>query len=110
MALFPAPADWTSARDAGGLATNNHEDMHGGELETSILLAVAPQLVSDGYATADHVENDRSRLLTIGMQGLTRTGIIGRPSLASADKGRAVLGQLTKSFETIFALLTDPTE
>jgi creatinine amidohydrolase len=45
MALFPHRDDWEQARKVGGLVTSNHEDMHGGELETSILLHVAPDLV-----------------------------------------------------------------
>lgn len=42
MALFPSGADWTRARQAAGLVTSNHEDMHAGELETSILLHANP--------------------------------------------------------------------
>jgi creatinine amidohydrolase len=110
MALFPTSGDWTNARNAGGLVTNNHEDMHGGELETSILLAVAPQLVGGEYTGADYIQNDRTHLLSVGMQGLTGTGIIGRPSLASAEKGNVILSQLTKSFGATFQLLTDSTE
>ena len=54
MALFPAGADWTDARQSARLATSNHDDMHAGELETSILLCANPELVRDGYQAADH--------------------------------------------------------
>ena len=55
MALFPSSRDWADARQSAGLATSNHEDMHAGELETSILLHVNPELVRDGYHTATGV-------------------------------------------------------
>ena len=42
MALFPSGTDWADARQSAGLATSNHEDMHAGELETSILLHAHP--------------------------------------------------------------------
>jgi creatinine amidohydrolase len=53
VALFPGSSDWRQARRAGGLATSDHEDMHAGELETSILLHANPELVRDGYESAD---------------------------------------------------------
>ena len=43
MALFPSGPDWAEARQSARLATSNHEDMHAGELETSILLHVNPR-------------------------------------------------------------------
>ena len=48
MALYPSGRDWADARQAAGLATSNHEDMHAGELETSILLHAHPDLVRTG--------------------------------------------------------------
>jgi creatinine amidohydrolase len=45
MALFPRSEDWTDARRAAAVVTSNHEDMHGGEAETSILLATYPEVV-----------------------------------------------------------------
>lgn len=46
MALFPASDDWSTARVDAGCKTGSHEDMHGGELEVSLLLHGAPQLGS----------------------------------------------------------------
>ena len=43
MALFPSGTDWAEARQAARLATTSHEDMHAGELETSILLHAEPR-------------------------------------------------------------------
>jgi creatinine amidohydrolase len=97
IALLPHRDDWTHARKAGGLVTDNHEDMHGGELETSILLHVAPELVRPGYEDADFVVPDRPHLHIVGMAGSAEAGIIGRPSLADAEKGRLALEDLAAS-------------
>ncbi|MEW1861222.1 creatininase family protein [Streptomyces sp. NPDC088194] len=90
MTLFPTPAEWTRAREHAGLATNSHDDMHAGEIETSILL----------HAEPDHAAPDRPFLLTHGMRAYTDTGVIGYPSHATAAKGKAVLTSLTHDFET----------
>ena len=105
MALFPSGADWTEARQSAGLVTSNREDMHAGELETSILLHANPELVRDGCHTADWVADDRRHLLTTGMGKYTRSGVIGRPSLASAEKGKALLASLTDSFASVLEIL-----
>jgi creatinine amidohydrolase len=105
MALFPASEDWTAARADAGCKTGSHEDMHGGELEVSLLLHGAPQLLREGYKTADHEANERPDLLTIGMSAYTASGIIGRPSLGSAEKGAAVLESLSQSFARVHELL-----
>jgi len=99
MVLFPRNEDWSDARSAAGLETDNHEDMHGGEAETSILLAAAPEVVRSSYVDADFAVHDRRHLLTIGMSAYTKTGIIGRPSLASAEKGEALLEALSTAFQ-----------
>ncbi|WP_026124111.1 creatininase family protein [Nocardiopsis baichengensis] len=98
MALFPGPAEWAEARRAAGLATSADADMHAGELETSILLHAHPELVGPGYAEADHDAEERPHLLTLGLGAYTASGVVGRPSLASASKGAAVLSSLARSF------------
>lgn len=105
MALFPSRDDWTHARKAGGLVTDNHEDMHGGEIETSILLHVAPEVVRPGYEDDDHVASERPHLLTLGMAGYTESGLIGRPSLGTKAKGELVLADLAASFQDHLNLL-----
>ncbi|MER7164748.1 creatininase family protein [Micromonospora sp. NPDC000207] len=99
MSLFPRSADWTRARVDAGMATTDHEDMHAGELETSILLHVAPQLVRDGNTSTDWTADDRPHLLTLGMSAYTTSGVIGRPSLGTAEKGRLAIESLTRSFD-----------
>jgi len=105
MALFPSATDWAQARDSAGLASSGHADMHAGEIETSILLHAHPELVRDGYQEADWVADDRRHLLTTGMTAYTTSGVIGRPSLATAEKGQALLASLTESFSAVLDLL-----
>jgi creatinine amidohydrolase len=98
MALFPESAHWAAARSAANIVTTDHQDMHAGELETSILLYAYPEVVREGYENADHIADDRTGFVTLGMEAFTKTGIIGRPSLASPTKGKAVLESLGTSF------------
>lgn len=105
MALFPASDDWKTARRSAELSTTDHEDMHAGELETSILLHTHPELVQPGYAAGDHTANQRSALLTLGIKAYTASGIIGQPSLASAVKGKGLLTSLVESFADCLARL-----
>ncbi|MBB2938182.1 creatinine amidohydrolase [Amycolatopsis bartoniae] len=106
MALFPGLAEWESARAAAGLTTTADDDMHAGELETSILLHAHPGLVRPGFESADSVAHDRRHLLTVGLEGYTKSGVLGRPSLATAEKGRDVLAALVESFGEYLALLS----
>ena len=86
MALFPAAEDWEAARQRAGVTTSLLTDMHAGEIETSILLHAHPEFLRPGYETSDFVADDRRHLLTLGMSGYTDSGVIGRPSLGSAEK------------------------
>jgi creatinine amidohydrolase len=98
MSLFPHGSDWERARAEAALESSMHEDMHAGEIETSLLLHVAPHLVRPGNEGADFIANDRRFLLTVGMSGYTTSGVIGRPSLGTAEKGKALLSSLTHAF------------
>ncbi|MGC4857452.1 creatininase family protein [Micromonospora sp. DT4] len=106
MALYPRRQDWETARQQAGLASSSHDDMHAGEIETSLLLHLCPELVRNGYQNSDHLA-ERPDLLVTGMRGYTDSGVIGQPSLGAAEKGKAVLESLTASFATCLAVLRD---
>jgi creatinine amidohydrolase len=108
MALFPSRSDWEDARSAARLESSMQEDMHGGEIETSLLLHAHPELVRDGYETADWIADDRRYLLVKGMTAYTSSGVIGRPSLSSAEKGKAVLASLVLSFASVLSTVNMP--
>jgi creatinine amidohydrolase len=109
MALFPGSADWDAARTRAGVQTRSHSDMHAGEVETSILLHAHPELVRPGYETSDYSADDRKHLLTLGMRAYTESGVIGRPSMASAGKGKKLLAGLVDSFDEYLSLLASET-
>ncbi|MGW3445783.1 creatininase family protein [Streptomyces sp. NPDC001076] len=106
LALYPAAEDWEAALVRAGVETSALSDMHAGEIETSILLHAHPELVRPGYESADFTADDRRHLLTLGMSAYTESGVIGRPSLGSAEKGKELLSSLADSFGVIFELLT----
>jgi creatinine amidohydrolase len=110
MALFPAAEDWETARERAGVLTSLLTDMHAGEIETSILLHAHPEFVRPGYESADFTADDRRHLLTTGMSAYTESGVIGRHSLGSAEKGKELLASLTEAFGAYFELLTSPAE
>jgi Creatinine amidohydrolase len=95
------------ARQVPGVLEEPPAEFHelAGEIETSILLHAHPELVREGYHAADRVADDRRHLLTTGMGEYTRSGVIGRPSLATAEKGKAVLASLVDSFVSVLEIL-----
>src|SRR6185436_3575042 len=71
--------------------------LHGGEWETSMMLALHPELVDmeravPGY-TGD-LESGIARFFAEGVDALTDTGVIGDPSRASAENGRKYVERL----------------
>jgi creatinine amidohydrolase len=108
MALFPTEVDWLNARAAGGVELGPESDMHAGELETSLLLHAHPQVVRADYADHDELADERNRMLTRGLAAYTASGVVGRPSLASAAKGKAALANLVESFADVLAALGSP--
>jgi creatinine amidohydrolase len=105
LALFPAREDWHKARADASLETTSAEDMHGGELEVSLLLHGLPGVVRDGVKGDDHSAPVRPHLLTLGISAYTENGIIGSPSLGAAIKGEAILASLSESAVAHLALL-----
>jgi creatinine amidohydrolase len=103
MTLFPMTEDWNTARREAGMTTTTHDDMHAGELETSLLLHVAPELLRPGFDTADTQAESRPHLLVVGMAGYTENGVIGTPSLGTQQKGAKALDSLATSFRAHLA-------
>ncbi|KJK57715.1 creatininase family protein [Saccharothrix sp. ST-888] len=109
IALFPVREDWHRARAEAKLESSSAEDMHGGELEVSLLLHGAPELVREGIEYDDHSAPHRPHLLTVGMAGYTGNGIIGQPSLGTPAKGKAILDSLSRSAAAHLTVLTELT-
>ncbi|WP_301319315.1 creatininase family protein [Actinokineospora diospyrosa] len=105
VALFPGRQDVDVAREAAGMESTASEDMHAGEWETSILLHAYPELVRPSYKEADYEAPERPYFHLTGMAGYSKTGVIGYPSKATAEKGARALDSLTASFRGLFDLL-----
>jgi creatinine amidohydrolase/Fe(II)-dependent formamide hydrolase-like protein/GNAT superfamily N-acetyltransferase len=89
----------------GGIAESTRDrdfDIHAGEAETSAMLAAYPELVReertdmsvDKGASIPLKVND---LTTFGMGVVNATGVLGRPSLATAEKGERMLAGMKES-------------
>ena len=70
---------------------------HAGELETSMMLAIRPELVGDIAATAEVPKGEAFATATRGWTTKDRSepGHIGMPGAASAEKGEALLNAFT---------------
>jgi creatinine amidohydrolase len=82
-------------------------DAHAGRTETSLLLALRPDLVRlDAAAPGETAPLAviASRLRTVGVRAVAPSGVLGDPSGASAEEGRALLdrmvGDLTAAVES----------
>lgn len=72
---------------------------HGGEFETSLMLHLAPELVRLGEMRDAPLEEAELRDLLVGSEPVPPAGtegVVGRPSLASAEKGRALYEHLVE--------------
>ena len=79
--------------------------MHGGELETSVLLAAYPDLCARRLEHHRPGAPDRRYLSTLGISAYTDTGVIGQPSQATKEKGLGALDHLGAAAGTLIGLL-----
>ena len=84
------------------LLEGQSEPMHGDEVDTSLLLYNAPELVNMDLAQDYMMSRDELRRYRRGWLRVpgTSSGSIGRPSLATAEKGRAL-------YERIYTRIRD---
>jgi creatinine amidohydrolase len=80
------------AVDFSDLLEGQSEPMHGDEVDTSLLLHLAPELVDMGVAQDYMMSREELRRYRRGWLRVPREspGSIGRPRLASAEKGAAL--------------------
>jgi creatinine amidohydrolase len=101
-----SPAQLAEAGIAAGVA-----DAHAGRFETSIMLALAPELVlleaaapGETRPVADILPDLRER----GVRAVSPNGVLGDPAGASAAEGRqllsALVARLTQTLEELLAL------
>lgn len=102
--LGPGRHVMEAAFQRAGIETSVSDDMHGGEYETSVLLAYHPELVAMDQAK-DVPAKPRPLLTSLGMAEYTDTGIIGRPSLATSSKGKEVVRAISELMHADLQLL-----
>jgi creatinine amidohydrolase len=95
--LYPTREDWPEARRAVDISSSGHDDMHAGEVETSVLRAAQPNYLRDGWQSCDHTAADRRHLTTLGIDACMTTGVIAYPSRATAQKGQKILNYLSQA-------------
>src|SRR3984957_2968447 len=71
------------------------DDRHANEAETSMLLHVAPDLVRMDRGGVEE-ERTRGRVLQYAMPQVTDSGVVGRPSEATAEKGEQLFGAIVR--------------
>ncbi|MEM8904533.1 MAG: mycofactocin biosynthesis peptidyl-dipeptidase MftE [Actinomycetota bacterium] len=79
-------------------------DAHAGETETSLLLAIAPEVVRDELAeagTTAPLAELMPELRRGGLVAVSPNGVLGDPSGASAERGRATLTALVADLAAV---------
>ena len=109
--ILSAASYWDlSSRELAALAEGSRKQVgHACEIETSMLLALRPELVWKDQISDDPPRDDaalRGLFLADDMMQKTDHGAVGYPSLASAEKGRAALNAaVERTAEVVRALL-----
>jgi creatinine amidohydrolase len=68
-------------------------DFHANEAETSMLLHLSESQVR-GERIVDEPDRTGGRVLSYSMPAVTRSGVVGKPSGASAERGAELIGRL----------------
>ncbi|MEQ8710716.1 MAG: creatininase family protein [Rhodospirillales bacterium] len=110
--ILAANAHWLDVGLPPELAppTEARADVHGGWLETSLMLAIRPELVRRESATANPAVGEGSLLFPSGpvqwgwkTDDLAQGGWVGRPDLATAEIGSKLLSHALTQFQLLIA-------
>ncbi|HEX7020084.1 MAG TPA: creatininase family protein [Gemmatimonadaceae bacterium] len=98
--------------DFSDLLQGQTEPMHGDEVDTSLMLFIAPELVAMELAQDYMMSRDELRRYRRGWLRVPRQspGSIGRPTLASAEKGRALYERIHNRLRQRVFLAPPPEE
>lgn len=91
---------WDISPRAMGLYQRDGEDFHANRTETSVMLRLRPHCV---HMDCAHDVEDLTigRVWTYPVPPVTVTGVVGRPTEASADDGQMVLDALVEDFTAL---------
>jgi creatinine amidohydrolase len=80
------------------------EDWHANDAETSLMQALAPDMVRPGLApAADDPDRTTGSVFAHPVNRTSRNGVTGRPSLASAEKGRQLFDWMVDDLAALVA-------
>jgi creatinine amidohydrolase len=98
--------------DFRDLLEGQGEPMHGDEVDTSLLLFIAPHLVAPELAQDYMMSREEVRRYRRGWLKVPKgsPGSIGRPSLASPAKGAAIYRRIHESVRSKIFVEPEPTE
>jgi creatinine amidohydrolase len=99
-------------REAAGRLAGQHHGSHADELETSLMLALAPQLVDMARAEPSpaigHEAPGPLTPLDVNSPNYSRSGSYGDPTLATAEKGKILLTAMLDDLrEQVAAFVAD---
>lgn len=100
--LIEAAANWELPADAKGLW---EPDAHAGRTETSVMLALRPDLVKISQAVPGYngpLSPVGAILATDGIRGVSTTGVLGDPRGANREEGLAILAALAADLVRTF--------
>ena len=85
---------WAADPEVAAETARDGEDIHANRTETSLMLAVAPELVRmDRLASSDDPDRTAGLVFRYTATSLSTNGVTGRPSEASAELGRRLLAR-----------------
>lgn len=98
--------------DFRDLLEGQGEPMHGDEVDTSLILFIAPHLVAQELAQDYMMSREELRRYRRGWLKVPKgsPGSIGRPSLASVAKGAAIYKRIHESVRARIFVAPEPTE
>jgi creatinine amidohydrolase len=99
------------AIDFHNLLEGQSEPMHGDEVDTSLMLYLAPHLVRMDLAEDYMMSRDELRRYRRGwlkVPGSSSSGSIGRPTLATAAKGAAIYAHIRQKVRAKVFLTPEP--
>jgi creatinine amidohydrolase len=78
------------------------DDWHANDAETSLMLAVAPEIVREAeIANADDPDRTEGLVFSHPVNRTSRNGVTGTPSKATAEKGRELFGWMCEDLVEI---------
>ncbi len=83
--------------------TEDAPDFHANEAETSMVLHLAPTTVEVDSAV-DEPDRTVGRALLYPMPAVTASGVVGRPTQASADRGQELFEQLVSELVRLLTM------